>query len=162
MDADFSHHPRYLPEMVALAQRDGCDVVVGSRYVAGGGTRNWSLARVLLSRGANLTARALLGLSAHDCTAGFRCYRRQVLEGFDFDQITVDGYSFLIEMTYLCTQRGLRFGEVPIIFEDRTRGKSKISKRIVFEALRLVLRRSAQRLLGGCTQCLWGRRRPRD
>jgi dolichol-phosphate mannosyltransferase len=148
MDADFSHHPRYLPQMLAKATETGADVVVGSRYVAGGGTRNWGVGRVLLSRGANLVARRLLGLAVNDCTSGFRCYRRAVLAGFDFDQISVDGYSFLIEMTYLCQRRGCRFAQVPIIFEDRTRGKSKISKRIVFEALGLVLRRAAQRLVG--------------
>ena len=145
MDADFSHHPRYLPAMVGLAESMGADVVVGSRYVAGGGTKNWGLLRVMLSRTANLTARTLLGLKVHDCTSGFRCYRRAVLEAFDFDQVTVDGYSFLIEMTYLCQQRGCRFGQVPIVFEDRTRGKSKISKRIVFEALGLVMRRAWHR-----------------
>lgn len=148
MDADFSHKPEYLPQMVGLAESQGCDVVVGSRYVAGGGTRNWSWTRVLLSRTANLVARTLLGLAVDDCTSGFRCYRRDVLEGFDFDQITVDGYSFLIEMTYLCQRRGYRFGQVPIVFEDRTRGKSKISKRIIFEALGLVLRRWWRRIWG--------------
>lgn len=148
MDADFSHHPRYLPAMLALAQSGEFDVVVGSRYVAGGGTKNWGLGRVLLSKTANLVARTLLGLQVDDCTSGFRCYRHEVLANFDFDQITVDGYSFLIEMTYLIQQRGCRFGQVPIIFEDRTRGKSKINKRIVFEALALVLRRAVYRLLG--------------
>ncbi len=149
MDADFSHHPSYLPAMVAKAESEQADVVVGSRYCPGGGTKNWGLSRILLSRTANRVARTLLGLRVHDCTSGFRCYRRAVLEGFDFDQITVDGYSFLIEMTYLCQRRGCRFAQVPIIFEDRTRGKSKISKRIVFEALGLVLRRAARRLTGG-------------
>lgn len=147
MDADYSHHPRYLPELVGLAERDGLDVVIGSRYVPGGGTRNWGLARVVLSRGANATARLLLGLKVDDCTSGFRCYRRSALADFDFDRITVDGYSYLVEMVYLCQQRGCRFGQVPIIFEDRTRGKSKISKKIIFEAMRLVGRRFVWRLL---------------
>lgn len=146
MDADFSHKPDRLPAMLKLAQEQDLDVVVGSRYVAGGGTRNWGLSRVILSRGANLVARLLLGLKIDDCTSGFRCYRREVLEDFDFSQITVDGYSFLVEMTYLFQQRGCRFGQVPIIFEDRTRGKSKISRRIIYEAMRLVLRRSLDRL----------------
>ncbi len=147
MDADYSHHPRYLPEMVATAEREQADVVIGSRYVAGGGTRNWGLGRVVLSRGANAVARRLLGLRVDDCTSGFRCYRRQAIETFDFDQITVDGYSYLVEMTFLFQQRGCRFAQVPIVFEDRTRGKSKISRRIIFEAMRLVLRRSGDRLL---------------
>ncbi|MBI5832403.1 MAG: polyprenol monophosphomannose synthase [Armatimonadetes bacterium] len=149
MDADFSHHPDYLPTMVAKAESEGADVVVGSRYCPGGGTKNWGLGRIILSRGANLTARTLLGLRVDDCTSGFRCYRRAVLESFDFDQITVDGYSFLIEMTYLCQRRGYRFAQVPIIFEDRALGTSKISKRIIFEALGLVLRRAVRRLTGG-------------
>lgn len=147
MDADYSHHPRYLPEMVATAEREQADVVIGSRYVAGGGTRNWGLGRVVLSRGANAVARRLLGLRVDDCTSGFRCYRREAIESFEFDQITVDGYSYLVEMTFLFQQRGCRFAQVPIVFEDRTRGKSKISRRIIFEAMRLVLRRSRDRLL---------------
>ncbi|MCC7495129.1 MAG: polyprenol monophosphomannose synthase [Fimbriimonadaceae bacterium] len=148
MDADFSHHPRYLPEMIATAEREQADVTIGSRYVAGGGTRNWGLGRQILSRGANFTARTLLGLRVDDCTSGFRCYRASVLADFDFGQVTVDGYSYLVEMTYLFTRRGCRFAQVPIIFEDRLRGKSKISKRIIFEAMRLVFRRAWGRLSG--------------
>ncbi len=148
MDADYSHHPRHLPEMLLKADETAADVVIGSRYVAGGGTKNWGLARVVLSRGANLVARRLLGLQVNDCTSGFRCYRRTALEGFDFAQVTVDGYSYLVEMTYLFQRRGCRFAQVPIVFEDRTRGKSKISKRIVFEAMRLVFRRFFGRLVG--------------
>ena len=148
MDADFSHHPRYLPQMLAKAESTGAEVVVGSRYVAGGGTLNWGLSRRILSRGANTVARLLLGLSVNDCTSGFRLYRREVLESFDFDQVTVDGYSYLVEMVYLCQQRGCRFAQVPIIFEDRTLGKSKINKRIIREAMWLVLRRFIGRLTG--------------
>jgi len=148
MDADYSHHPRHLPEMLAKADETGADVVIGSRYVAGGGTRNWGVSRVILSRGANFVARMLLGLQVDDCTSGFRCYRRTALEDFDFAQVTVDGYSYLVEMTYLFQRRGCRFAQVPIVFEDRTRGKSKISKRIVFEAMRLVFRRFFRRLVG--------------
>lgn len=148
MDADYSHHPRHLPEMLARADETGADIVVGSRYVAGGGTRNWGLSRVVLSRGANFVARRLLGLQVDDCTSGFRCYRRGALEGFDFGQVTVDGYSYLVEMTYLLQRRGCRFAQVPIVFEDRTRGKSKISRRIVWEAMQLVFRRFVGRLVG--------------
>jgi dolichol-phosphate mannosyltransferase len=138
MDADFSHDPQYLPDLLAASEY--ADIVIGSRYVKGGGTLNWGLLRRILSRGANLVARILLSLPVHDCTAGFRCYRRAVLENFDFDRITVEGYSFLVEMTYLCHRRGYRFAQVPIIFADRERGRSKISKRIIFEAMGLVLR----------------------
>jgi dolichol-phosphate mannosyltransferase len=138
MDADFSHDPQYLPDLLAASEY--ADIVIGSRYVKGGGTLNWGLLRRILSRGANLVARTLLSLPVHDCTAGFRCYRRAVLENFDFDRITVEGYSFLVEMTYLCHRRGYRFAQVPIIFADRERGRSKISKRIIFEAMGLVLR----------------------
>jgi len=146
MDADFSHQPKHLPEMLKLATEQDLDVVVGSRYCPGGGTQNWGLSRVILSRGANFVARTLLGLKVDDCTSGFRCYRREVLEEFDFSQITVDGYSFLVEMTYLFQRRGCRFGQVPIIFEDRTRGKSKISRRIIREAMCLVFRRFLDRV----------------
>lgn len=145
MDADFSHHPRYLPALLAAA-RAGADVVIGSRYVAGGGTRNWGVFRQALSRGANLLARTLLSLPVHDCTSGFRCYRRAVLAELDFEAITVEGYSFLIEMTYLCHQQGARFAQVPILFVDRERGQSKISKRIIAEAAWLVFRLALRRL----------------
>ena len=148
MDADYSHHPRHLPEMLEKADETSADVVIGSRYVAGGGTKNWGLARIVLSRGANLVARLLLGLQVDDCTSGFRCYRRTALDGFDFAQVTVDGYSYLVEMTYLFQRRGCKFAQVPIVFEDRTRGKSKISKKIVFEAMMLVFRRAFGRLFG--------------
>ncbi len=148
MDADYSHHPRYLAAMVATAEATGADVVIGSRYAPGGGTRNWGLSRIILSRGANLVARTLLGLPVADCTSGFRCYRRTALDAFDFAAVTVDGYSYLVEMTYLFSRRGCRFAQVPILFEDRTRGKSKISKRIIWEAMRLVLRRAWGRLVG--------------
>jgi dolichol-phosphate mannosyltransferase len=148
MDADYSHHPRYLPDMVRTARETGADIVVGSRYVKGGGTKNWGLSRVMLSRGANLLVRTLLRLPVDDCTSGFRCYRREVIEHFDFDQITVDGYGFLTELTYLFTRQGCRFAQVPIVFEDRTRGKSKISKRIIVEAAGLVFRRWRDRLSG--------------
>jgi dolichol-phosphate mannosyltransferase len=137
MDADFSHHPRYVPDL--LARNRDAQLVVGSRYVDGGGTVNCGLQRQILSRGANTFARLLLGLKAHDCTAGFRCYRREVLESIELDEIFSDGYSFLIEMLYKCQRRGWEIGEVPIIFEDRRRGASKISQREIFKALYTVL-----------------------
>ncbi|MFN8482756.1 MAG: polyprenol monophosphomannose synthase [Anaerolineae bacterium] len=145
MDADFSHHPRYVPYVVALTQR--VDLGIGSRYVRGGGTSNWGPERQLLSSGANTLARAALGLPAHDCTAGFRCYRRAVLETIDLDGIRSNGYSFLIEMLYRVVEAGFTVAETPIIFENRRHGKSKISEREIAKAgvtvARLARRRSA-------------------
>ncbi len=144
MDADFSHHPRYLPDL--LAALDRYDVVIGSRYTPGGGTRYCTLPRKGLSRGANLFARTLLGLHAGDATAGFRGYRRAVLESIALDELVSDGYSFLIEMLYRCQQQGWRVGEVPIIFENRQRGASKISKSEIVKAQQTVLRLGWERL----------------
>ncbi|MGD2148598.1 MAG: polyprenol monophosphomannose synthase [Anaerolineae bacterium] len=139
MDADFSHNPRYIPEMVAGVDR-GCDLVIGSRYVEGGGTSGCTTGRKLLSYGANAFARAVLGLHAHDGTAGFRCYRRQVLEDVGLDQIKADGYSFLIEMLFRVQRRGWRVGESPILFENRRQGVSKISQDEILKALWTVVR----------------------
>lgn len=147
MDADFSHHPRYIPAMVEMA-RDGYDLVIGSRYVPGGGTPDFPLQRILLSHGANAFARLMLGLHAHDTTAGFRCYRRRVLESLPLGAIFSNGYSFLIEMLFLVQQAGFRIGEVPIVFEDRRRGKSKISRQEIVRALYTVLRLTWRRLAG--------------
>lgn len=143
MDADFSHHPRYIPSMLALsAERD---MVIGSRYVPGGGTLRCTWKRRALSQGANTFAKLMLGLEALDCTAGFRCYRREVLEAIDLDAIFSNGYSFLIEMIYYVQRAGYRVGEVPIIFEDRRRGTSKISQNEVWRALQTVGRLSVRR-----------------
>jgi dolichol-phosphate mannosyltransferase len=138
MDADFSHHPRYLPAL--LAALDHHDLVIGSRYVPGGGTRSCTLPRKLLSRGANLFARTVLSLHAGDATAGFRGYRRAVLESMPLDQIVSDGYSFLIEMLYYGQRQGWHVGEIPIIFENRQQGTSKISRVEILNALRTVVR----------------------
>lgn len=138
MDADFSHHPRYIPSMLAMSR--AADLVIGSRYVRGGGTLNCTLKRRALSRFANTFARLVLGLRANDCTAGFRCYRREVLESIDLDTIFSNGYSFLIEMIYRVQRGRRRIGETPIVFEDRRFGASKISKQEVFRALYTVLR----------------------
>lgn len=138
MDADFSHHPRYLPDLLSALSR--YDVVIGSRYVPGGGTLDCTLSRKALSRGANLFARALLSLDAGDATAGFRGYRRAVLESLALDDVVSDGYSFLIEMLYRCQRKGWRVGEVPIIFENRQRGSSKISKAEILKAMQTVMR----------------------
>jgi dolichol-phosphate mannosyltransferase len=137
MDADFSHDPRYLPDLVAAAQA-GADVAVGSRYVAGGGTRNWGLGRQLISRAGGRYARTVLGLDVHDMTAGFVCYRREALEQIDLAAVTSNGYSFQIEMKYRAHRAGLRIVEVPIVFEDRRVGQSKMSRAIVAEALWMV------------------------
>ena len=147
MDADFSHNPRYIPAMIALSQR--VHVVIGSRYVPGGGTRHCSRRRILLSRGANLVARTLLGLKARDATAGFRLYRREVLLSSPLDEIFSSGYSFLVEMLFLCQRRGWQIGETPIIFEDRRRGTTKISRQEIFKAQYTVFRLFLRRLRGG-------------
>lgn len=138
MDADFSHAPRFVPDMLSAAKK--YDVVIGSRYVPGGGTLQCTLPRRTLSRGANLFARTLLGLDAGDTTAGFRAYRRPVLESIPLDEIFSNGYSFLIEMLYQCQKHGWQVGEVPIIFENRQRGKSKISRQEIAKAMGTVLR----------------------
>jgi dolichol-phosphate mannosyltransferase len=147
MDADFSHHPRYIPEMVALSREK--HVVIGSRYVRGGGSRNCTWKRVLLSKVANQVARTLLGLRARDTTAGFRLYRREVLQSIPLDEIFSSGYSFLVEMLFMCQRRGWQIGEVPITFEDRRMGKTKISRREVVKAQYTVLRLFWRRLRGG-------------
>jgi dolichol-phosphate mannosyltransferase len=132
MDCDYSHHPRYLPELL-LAMADA-DVAVGSRYVAGGGVANWPLRRRLLSRLANLYTRLLLRVPVHDCTAGFRCYSREVLEAVDPFSIQASGYSFLEEMVWRVHRCGFRIAEIPIVFEDRTHGVSKIDQREIHRA----------------------------
>jgi dolichol-phosphate mannosyltransferase len=136
MDADFSHSPAHLPALLAAA-RDA-DLVLGSRYVAGGGTVNWGLARRLLSRGGSLYARTVLGLPYRDLTGGFKCFRREVLEALDLDRVECTGYAFQIELTHRAHRRGFRVAEVPIVFEDRRVGRSKMSRRIVLEAVRKV------------------------
>ena len=143
MDADFSHHPSYIPAMVDKSRE--FDLVIGSRYVPGGGTLSCTWKRKLLSRGANSFAKMALGLQAQDCTAGFRCYRREVLQTIDVDSILSNGYSFLIEMIYYVQQAGFSVGEVPIVFEDRRRGTSKISQSEVTRAMQTVLRLGARR-----------------
>jgi dolichol-phosphate mannosyltransferase len=136
MDCDFSHQPRYLPAMLEAAGR--ADLVLGSRYVPGGGTVNWGLGRRLISRGGSLYARIILGLPFRDLTGGFKCFRREVLEAIDLPSVECTGYAFQIELTYRAARRSFRVEEVPIVFEDRRVGQSKMSRRIVLEALRKV------------------------
>ena len=144
MDADFSHHPRYIPAMLGKSQE--MHLVIGSRYVRGGGTRFCSWKRRALSLGANIFAKLALGLPARDCTAGFRCYHSDVLLSINLDDIFSNGYSFLIEMIYRTKNQGWRVGEVPIIFEDRRHGISKISRREILAAMNTVLRLTAWRI----------------
>ena len=139
MDADFSHDPAYLPTLLEAAETH-YDLVLGSRYVPGGGTTDWGLVRKLISRGGNVYAGVILGLPVHDATGGFRCYRRSVLETIDLDAIRSTGYGFQVEMVYRAIQAGFRVGEIPIIFPDRRVGKSKMSRKIVAEALVNVVR----------------------
>jgi dolichol-phosphate mannosyltransferase len=137
MDADWSHPPRYLPELLNKAEA-GADLVLGSRYVAGGGTVNWGWLRRFISRGGSLYARTVLGLRVRDLTGGFKCFRRRVLESIDLAAVHSTGYAFQIELTYRAIQNGFRVEEMPIVFEDRRVGQSKMSRRIVVEALTMV------------------------
>lgn len=139
MDADFSHNPESLPDLLALAA-SGCDLVVGSRYMPGGSVVGWTWPRTLLSATANWLAHLALGVDVHDCTAGFRCYRRRVLERINLDAIFSSGYSFLIEMAFQCQKAGFTIGETPITFVNRTEGDSKISKWEILRACYTLLR----------------------
>jgi dolichol-phosphate mannosyltransferase len=136
MDCDFSHDPKYLPGLLAAAEE--ADLVLGSRYVAGGGTVNWGVLRKLISRGGSLYARTILGLPVRDLTGGFKCFRREVLEAIDLPSVECTGYAFQIELTYRAARRGFRVREMPIVFADRRVGHSKMSRRIVLEAIRKV------------------------
>jgi dolichol-phosphate mannosyltransferase len=137
MDADFSHDPKYLAPMLEVARTEG-DMVVGSRYVAGGGTENWGALRKVISQGGSLYARTVLGVSTRDLTSGFICYRRALLEGIGLDTIRSNGYSFQIEMKYRAQKAGYRVVEHPIVFVDRRVGSSKMSRKIFVEALTMV------------------------
>jgi len=138
MDADLSHDPRYLPEM--LERIEGADVVLGSRYLHGVRVNNWSFRRLLLSKLANLYVQFVAPLPIEDSTSGYKCFRREVLEAINLDRIHSDGYCFQIEMTYLAYKKGFRIVEIPIIFFERQGGYSKMSKRIVLEAFWLVIK----------------------
>lgn len=133
MDADFSHQPKYLPEIIT--RLDHYEVVVGSRYVAGGGTQDWGLMRRMISRGGGLYSRTILGIDVQDLTAGFVGWQRHVLETLDLDGVEASGYVFQIEMKYRAHQAGFRILEVPITFPDRTVGESKMTPNIALEAL---------------------------
>lgn len=136
MDADLSHRPRYIPKFLQLIETH--DVVAGSRWMPGGGIANWPVNRVLLSRFANIYSRIVLGAPIYDLTGGYTAYRRHVLESIGLDDVRSDGYCFQIEMKYRCFRKGFKIVETPIWFTDRRAGSSKISRRIVYEALLMV------------------------
>jgi dolichol-phosphate mannosyltransferase len=137
MDADFSHDPRDIPQLLQ-ALDEGADLAIGSRYTAGGRTENWGLGRRAISRGGGLYARAVLGVGVNDLTSGFKAWRAETLRGIDLGAVAAKGYGFQIEMTYRALQAGFRVREVPITFVDRRVGQSKMSGTIFFEALTLV------------------------
>jgi dolichol-phosphate mannosyltransferase len=143
MDADFSHDPAYLEPLLRAAEE--ADLVLGSRYVAGGEVRDWGVLRRMISRGGGIYARTVLGVDVQDLTGGFKCIRRRVLEAIDLPSVRAEGYVFQIEVTYRALLAGFTVREVPIVFRDRTAGSSKMSPRIALEAMWLVpaLRRSA-------------------
>lgn len=133
MDADFSHSPDYLPTMLELSK--SFDVVLGSRWVEGGGTQNWPAFRKIISKGGSIYARGILGLSVRDLTGGFKCFRREVLQSLDLSAIQSTGYAFQIEVTYRAFRQGFKVKEFPIVFVERRDGASKMSRRIVWEAV---------------------------
>jgi dolichol-phosphate mannosyltransferase len=137
MDADFSHHPRYIPALRRAIRE--CDVAIGSRYVPGGGVQGWGAKRRLMSTGINIYARLLLRLPVHDTSGAFRCYRLAKLRDFDFAQVRSRGYSFQEEMLLHCRRLGCRFCETPIVFEDRRFGSSKINRQEALSALWIIL-----------------------
>ena len=133
MDSDFSHDPAYLPRLLEAAKR--ADLVIGSRYVPGGGVGDWGGLRRAISRGGSAYARLVLGVDVHDLNAGFKCFRREVLEAIDLDAVQSRGYAFQVELTYRAIQLGFKVVEVPIVFRDRQVGSSKMDRSIVVEAI---------------------------
>ena len=147
MDADLSHDVRYLPDFVR-ALDDGADVVIGSRNIPGGGVEGWGLGRHFISKGGSLYSRTILGLPVKDLTSGYKAFTRRALEAIDIGDIHSNGYSFQIEMTYRALRKGMKVKEVPIVFVDRTAGKSKMSRRIFVEAIGVVWKLRAEALTG--------------
>jgi dolichol-phosphate mannosyltransferase len=143
MDADLSHEPKYLPNLIAAAAA-GADLVIGSRYVQGVSVANWPLRRIILSAFANMYIRTVTGIDVHDCTAGYRCWRRQALAQLPLDRIVSNGYAFLLDVTFMAADAGLRIEESPIIFVERRQGASKLSTGVLMESLitpwKLILR----------------------
>ncbi|HYH91680.1 MAG TPA: polyprenol monophosphomannose synthase [Candidatus Saccharimonadales bacterium] len=148
MDADFSHDPAALPSLLAPLVDGTADLVIGSRYTAGGGVVDWGIGRRIISRGGSLFARTVLGLSVNDLTGGFKAWRATTLAGIPFDGVHAGGYVFQIEMTFRAARSGARIREIPITFRDRRVGASKMSRRIVVEALVVVVQLRAEELAG--------------
>ncbi len=146
MDADLSHNPDDIPRILAAAE--SYDVVIGSRYLTGVNVVNWPLSRLVLSLFANWYTRKITGLPLKDCTSGFKCFHRRVLEAIDLDRIRSDGYSFQIELHFLAWKKGFRIKEIPIIFIDRESGSSKMSRKVMVEAAIMVWRLKLWELLG--------------
>jgi dolichol-phosphate mannosyltransferase len=152
MDADFSHDPADLVRLREPLINGDADASVGSRWVPGGGTRNWSFLRTFISRGGSLYARVILGVPIKDLTSGFKCFSRYVLENLELQSVRSNGYAFQVEMNYRCYLRGYRVKEVPITFVDRRVGKSKMGSHIVTEAMRVVIRLRLQHLFASSGQ----------
>ena len=146
MDADFSHDPKFLPAFMDAIQ--DADLVIGSRYSQGVNVINWPIARLLLSLGANQYAKFVTGLRVDDLTGGFKCFRRAVLEAIDFSRVRSNGYAFQIEMSFRAWKKGFRIKEIPIVFTDRVEGQSKMSKKIVREAIWMVWSLRLRSMLG--------------
>ncbi len=145
MDADFSHDPAMIPRF--LEQIASCDVVIGSRYISGINVVNWPMSRLLLSYFANIYTRVVTGMTIRDTTAGYKCFRREVLEHIELDEVRSDGYAFQIEMNFRCWRKGYRIREIPIIFVDRRSGTSKLSRGVINEAVWIPWWLRLQRLL---------------
>tara|TARA_Y100000034_G_C6884107_1_gene405669 strand:- start:13 stop:726 length:714 start_codon:yes stop_codon:yes gene_type:complete len=139
MDCDFSHNPKLIPNFIKMVQ-DGHDMVLGSRYIEGGGVINWPIHRKIISWGGNFLPRLILNLKTHDNTTGFRCYTSKVLQTINIDNIKSNGYSFLVEIAFLIQKAGFKIGETPIQFKDREFGDSKISKKEIFRTLKTLAR----------------------
>jgi dolichol-phosphate mannosyltransferase len=147
MDADLSHDVRYLPAFIE-ALDDGADVVIGSRNIPGGGVEGWGIGRHFISKGGSLYSRTILGLGVKDLTSGYKAFTRRALEAIDIETVHSNGYSFQIEMTYRALRKGMRVKEVPIVFVDRTAGRSKMSRRIFVEAIGVVWKLRAEAIAG--------------
>ncbi len=145
MDADFSHDPAMIPRFIERIA--SCDVVIGSRYISGINVVNWPMSRLLLSYFANMYTRVVTGMTIRDTTSGYKCFRREVLEHIDLDEVRSDGYAFQIEMNFRCWRKGYRMREIPIIFVDRRSGTSKLSQGVINEAVWIVWWLRLQRLL---------------
>jgi dolichol-phosphate mannosyltransferase len=146
MDADFSHDPKYIPHFLEAIKE--ADLVLGSRYIKGVNVINWPMSRLLLSYCANVYTRWVIGLPVRDSTGGFKCFRREVLESINLDKVKSNGYAFQIEMSFRAWKKGFRLKEIPIIFEDRREGQSKMSKKIVREAMWMVWKLRLLSILG--------------